>query len=75
MAAITVIAELKFRNGQRQNFSVEVKNDLCSLANGINELKVNVSQLLTEVVEEEKARRDCGGGKLPAAINYLFVRV
>uniref|UniRef100_A0A3Q1HYE4 Uncharacterized protein n=1 Tax=Anabas testudineus TaxID=64144 RepID=A0A3Q1HYE4_ANATE len=56
MAAVS--AELRFRDGQRQNISVKVENNLRSLINGINELNANVSHLLSQLVEREKDREE-----------------
>ncbi|XP_039980933.1 uncharacterized protein si:dkeyp-55f12.3 [Xiphias gladius] len=63
MAGVAVLAELKLRDGQRQKICVQVENNLSSLIHGINELNVNVSQLLSELVEREKARGDCAEGE------------
>ncbi|XP_033181779.1 EKC/KEOPS complex subunit GON7 [Anabas testudineus] len=61
MAAVS--AELRFRDGQRQNISVKVENNLRSLINGINELNANVSHLLSQLVEREKDRGACAVGE------------
>ncbi|KAK9532062.1 hypothetical protein VZT92_010427 [Zoarces viviparus] len=54
MAAVSVVAELRFRDGQREKISVKVENNLCSLISGLHELNANVSQLLSKLVEREK---------------------
>uniref|UniRef100_A0A3B4WI62 Uncharacterized protein n=1 Tax=Seriola lalandi dorsalis TaxID=1841481 RepID=A0A3B4WI62_SERLL len=59
MAGVMVSAELKFRDGQREKICVKVQNDMSSLIHGINDLNVNVSRLLSELVELEKSRGDC----------------
>lgn len=64
MASSAVLAELTFRNGQRQKIAVAVENNLGSLINGINELNTEVSQLLSELVELEKAHGACAVGEL-----------
>ncbi|XP_070781833.1 EKC/KEOPS complex subunit GON7 [Enoplosus armatus] len=61
MAALTMLAELKFRDGQKEKISVKVENNLNSLINGIRELNSNVSRLLSELVEREKTHGDCAG--------------
>ncbi|XP_044024597.1 uncharacterized protein si:dkeyp-55f12.3 [Siniperca chuatsi] len=63
MAAVAVLAELKFRDGQREKISVKVENNLNSLIGGIHELNANVSRLLSELVEREKTRGDCAEGE------------
>ena len=67
MAAMAVYAELKFRDGLKEKLSVNVENNLSSLINGIQELNPNVSRLLSELVEREKARGDCADGELTDA--------
>ncbi|XP_054474781.1 uncharacterized protein si:dkeyp-55f12.3 [Anoplopoma fimbria] len=57
MAALAVKAELRFRDGQRENISVKVENTLCSVISGIHELNENVSRLLSELVQRENT---CG---------------
>uniref|UniRef100_A0A3B4UYI4 Uncharacterized protein n=1 Tax=Seriola dumerili TaxID=41447 RepID=A0A3B4UYI4_SERDU len=59
MAGVMVSAELKFRDGQREKICIKVQNDMSSLIHGINDLNVNVSRLLSELVELEKSRGDC----------------
>ncbi|CAJ1077858.1 EKC/KEOPS complex subunit GON7-like [Xyrichtys novacula] len=61
MAAVT--AELVFRDGQKENISVKVENNLKSLIGGIHELNTNVSRLLTELVEQEKSHGVCAEGE------------
>ncbi|XP_047429733.1 uncharacterized protein si:dkeyp-55f12.3 [Mugil cephalus] len=63
MAAVAVLAELKLRDGQREKISVKVENNLTSLISGINELNANVSQLLSELVEQEKTHGVCAQGE------------
>ncbi|KAG7233590.1 hypothetical protein INR49_006865 [Caranx melampygus] len=60
MASVTVSAELKFRDGQREKICVQVENNLNSLIHGIHDLNANVSRLLSELVEREKSRGSCG---------------
>lgn len=67
MAAVTVSAELKFRDGQRERICVKVENNLNSLIQGIHDMNTNVSRLLSELVEREKCRGSCGEGELAAA--------
>ncbi|KAL7388302.1 hypothetical protein ABVT39_010990 [Epinephelus coioides] len=63
MADVAVLAELRFRDGQREKISVKVENNLHSLINGIQELNTNVSRLLSELVEREKSGGDCAEGE------------
>lgn len=67
MAAVAVFAELKFRDGLREKVSVNVENNLSSLIGGIHELNTNVSRLLSELVEREKARGACAEGVFTVA--------
>uniref|UniRef100_A0A3Q3EVV4 Uncharacterized protein n=1 Tax=Labrus bergylta TaxID=56723 RepID=A0A3Q3EVV4_9LABR len=62
MAAVR--AELMYRDGQREKLSVKVENNLNSLINGIQELNVNVSRILSELVEREKVGGVCAEGEL-----------
>ncbi|KAK2855768.1 hypothetical protein Q5P01_004503 [Channa striata] len=64
MAALALSAELWFRNGQSQKVSVNVENNLSSLINGIHNLNKNVSQLLSELVEQEKSSGVCAVGEV-----------
>lgn len=64
---MAVIAELRFRDGQREKISVKVENNLTSLIKGVHELNANVSRLLSELVEREKTRGDSAEGELNAA--------
>ncbi len=79
MAAPTVFAELKFRDGLREKISVKVENNLNSLIGAIHELNENVSRLLSELVEREKARGDCADGqdgeRTPVDITVSFLTV
>lgn len=61
--AAQVLAELKFRNGQREEITVKVDNHLNSLISGIKQLNASVSQLLSELVDRENARRDSTQGE------------
>ncbi|XP_073348743.1 uncharacterized protein [Pagrus major] len=63
MAAVAVHAELKFRDGVKEKISVNVENNLSSLINGIHDLNPNVSRLLSELVDREKALGDCVEGE------------
>ncbi|GAA6230896.1 uncharacterized protein si:dkeyp-55f12.3 [Lates japonicus] len=63
MADVAVLAELKFRDGQRQKICVQIENNLSSLIRGVNELNANVAQLLSELVEREKSRGDRAVGE------------
>ncbi|KAF0024069.1 uncharacterized protein si:dkeyp-55f12.3 [Scophthalmus maximus] len=63
MSGMALSAELQFRDGQRRKICVQVENKLSSLITGINDLIVNVSQLLSELVEQEKSHGDCAVGE------------
>ncbi|XP_074541340.1 uncharacterized protein LOC141801911 [Halichoeres trimaculatus] len=63
MAAVAVTAELVYRDGQKEKVSVKVENNLSSLISGINELNSNVSRLLSELVDQEKAHGVCAEGE------------
>uniref|UniRef100_A0A3P8S3R9 Uncharacterized protein n=1 Tax=Amphiprion percula TaxID=161767 RepID=A0A3P8S3R9_AMPPE len=56
--AAQVLAELKFRDGHREEIIVKVDSHLNSLIKGINQLNRSVSQLLSELVERENAREE-----------------
>lgn len=71
MADVAVLAELKFRDGLRQKICVQIENNLSSLIRGVKELNTNVSQLLSELVEREKARGDRAVGELPGGNCYI----
>ncbi|KAL6095413.1 pld2 [Pungitius sinensis] len=58
-----VIAELMYRDGQREKISVTVENNLCSLISGVHELNTNVSQLLSKLVERDNTCGDCTEGE------------
>ncbi|XP_037837535.1 uncharacterized protein si:dkeyp-55f12.3 [Kryptolebias marmoratus] len=62
METVFVCARLRLRDGQNRTFSVPVGNNLGSLNSGISELNTNVSQLLSELVERERARGGCARG-------------
>ncbi|KAM9840718.1 uncharacterized protein ACBR49_016074 [Aulostomus maculatus] len=63
MASVTVFAELKLRDGRRQNISVHTENNLPALVDGIREVSGKVSTVLTELVERERARGGCADGE------------
>uniref|UniRef100_A0A3B3E035 Uncharacterized protein n=1 Tax=Oryzias melastigma TaxID=30732 RepID=A0A3B3E035_ORYME len=47
---------LRYRDGKSRNLCVRVDNSLSSLISGVNELSVNSSVILNELVEQEKPR-------------------
>ncbi|XP_072217938.1 uncharacterized protein [Leuresthes tenuis] len=63
MATVAVCGELRLRDGKTRNISVQVENNLKSLIGGVNELNMNVSQLLNELVEREGAGGGCAAGE------------
>ena len=68
MAAVSVSAELQYRDGQRRSLSVQVENNLPALIGGITELSEHASRLLTELVERERARGDAKKGDAQAVV-------
>lgn len=56
MEAACVRAELRYRDGQSRTFSVGTGPGLSALRAAISELNVKASQLLTELVDGERAR-------------------
>lgn len=75
MAAVTVSAELKFRDGLREKISVNVGNNLSSMISGIHELHTNISQLLSELVEREKSRGDRAHGRASCCLALALQRL
>uniref|UniRef100_A0A3B5K2J1 Uncharacterized protein n=1 Tax=Takifugu rubripes TaxID=31033 RepID=A0A3B5K2J1_TAKRU len=55
-AAAALLAELKFRDGVKEQISVKVENNLTSLIAAVQELNGVASRLLSELVEREKSR-------------------
>lgn len=60
-AAAALLAELKFRDGVKEQISVKVENNLTSLIAAVQELNGVASRLLSELVEREKSRGHTGG--------------
>uniref|UniRef100_A0A673ACT6 Uncharacterized protein n=1 Tax=Sphaeramia orbicularis TaxID=375764 RepID=A0A673ACT6_9TELE len=63
MAAVMVLAELKFRDGKTEKIQVKTEKNLTSLISGIQQLNADVSQLLSELVEQEKGHGVCAIGE------------
>ncbi|KAK5598671.1 hypothetical protein CRENBAI_006155 [Crenichthys baileyi] len=63
MEAASVRAELRFRDGQNRTFSVRTGAGLSALSTAISELNQKASQLLTELVDSERARAGSARGE------------
>ncbi|CAM4693476.1 unnamed protein product [Leuciscus chuanchicus] len=64
MAACELNGELKYRDGQTNQFTVQVDGDLKSLLTGIKKLNADISVVLTALVEQEKGSTDNSRGVL-----------
>ncbi|XP_056115949.1 uncharacterized protein si:dkeyp-55f12.3 [Rhinichthys klamathensis goyatoka] len=64
MAACELKGELKYRDGQTNQFTVQVDGDLKSLLTGVKKLNADVSVVLTALVEQEKGSTDNSRGVL-----------
>jgi len=64
MAACELKGELKYRDGQTNQFTVQVDGDLKSLLTGVKKLNADVSVVLTALVEQEKGSTDISRGVL-----------
>lgn len=64
MAACELNGELKYRDGQTNQFTVQVDSDLKSLLTGIKKLNADISVVLTALVEQEKGSMDNSRGVL-----------
>lgn len=58
-----VLAELRLKDGQRQKITFRTEGNLPSLITGIHEIARDVSRLLGELVEQERARGACADGE------------
>lgn len=54
MAACELKGELKYRDGQTNQFAVQVDGDLKSMITGVKKLNADISVVLTALVEQEK---------------------
>ncbi|XP_077075576.1 uncharacterized protein LOC143728648 [Siphateles boraxobius] len=64
MAACELNGELKYRDGQTDQFTVQVDSDLKSLLTGIKKLNADISVVLTALVDQEKGSTDKSRGVL-----------
>lgn len=69
MAAAVLLAELKFRDGVKEQISVTVENNLTSLIAAVQELNGVTSRLLSDLVEREKSRGDFSRGSRDVAVS------
>lgn len=63
MATAALLAELKFRDGVKEQIRVNVQNNLSSLIAAVQELNTSASRLLSELVEQEKSQGDFVQGR------------
>lgn len=68
MEAAFVRAELRFWDGQNRTFSVRTGTGLSALNAAISELNQRAAQMLTELVDSERARAGNARGELPVAV-------
>ncbi|XP_056621050.1 uncharacterized protein si:dkeyp-55f12.3 [Triplophysa dalaica] len=54
MATCELKGELKYRDGQTNQFTVKVDDNLKSMISGIKKLSADISDVLTVLVEQEK---------------------
>uniref|UniRef100_A0A673K2J5 Si:dkeyp-55f12.3 n=1 Tax=Sinocyclocheilus rhinocerous TaxID=307959 RepID=A0A673K2J5_9TELE len=54
MAACELKGELKYRDGQTNQFTVQVDGNLKSMITGIKKLNADISEVLTALVEQER---------------------
>ncbi|XP_036406555.1 uncharacterized protein si:dkeyp-55f12.3 [Megalops cyprinoides] len=62
MAACEVRGELKYRDGQTKEFVVKAENNLKSVLAGVQKISADVSEVLTELVLQEKGTAENGKG-------------
>ncbi|KAM4713065.1 uncharacterized protein FYW61_020192 [Anableps anableps] len=62
MEAACVRAELRLRDGQNRTYSVRTGTGLSALSAAISELNQKASQMLTELVDSERARAGSARG-------------
>ncbi|KAK2884222.1 hypothetical protein QQF64_015918 [Cirrhinus molitorella] len=54
MAACELKGELKYRDGQTNQFTVQVDGNLKSVITGIKKLNADISEVLTALVDQER---------------------
>lgn len=69
MAARELRGELKYRDGQTNQFTAQVDGNLKSIISGIKKINGDISEALTALVEQEKdstgnGRKDVNGKQL-----------
>lgn len=69
MAAAALLAELTFRDGVKQQISVNVEKNLRSLISAVRELNASTSRLLSELVEQEKSQGDLAPGRCDVTVS------
>lgn len=69
MAAAALLAELTFRDGVKQQISVNVEKNLRSLISAVQELNASTSRLLSELVEQEKSQGDLAPGRCDVTVS------
>lgn len=69
MAAAALLAELKFRDGVKEQIRVNVQNNLRSLIAAVQELNTSASRLLSELVEQEKSQGDVAQGRCDVTVS------
>lgn len=74
MAAAALLAELKFRDGVKEQISVNVQNNLRSLITAVKELNTSTSRLLSELVEQEKSQGDFAQGRCGVTVSITRAR-
>lgn len=74
MAAMVLLAELKFRDGAKEKITLNVQNNLKSLIAAVQELNASTSRLLSELVEQEKSHGDFAKGRCDVAVSITRTR-
>lgn len=69
MAAAALLAELKFRDGVKEQISVNVENNLRSLIAAVQKLNASTSRLLSELVLQEKSQGDFAQGRCATSLS------
>uniref|UniRef100_A0A8B9J9K4 Si:dkeyp-55f12.3 n=1 Tax=Astyanax mexicanus TaxID=7994 RepID=A0A8B9J9K4_ASTMX len=55
MAASELRAELRYRDGETKKFTIKTENSLKSVISSVKKLSAEVSEVLTDLVEQEKS--------------------
>lgn len=79
MATCELKGELKYRDGQTNQFTVKVDDNLKSMISGIKKLSADISDVLTVLVEQEKGStgniKDADGKLLSLSLLYVYMYV